>query len=749
MIFKRIKSPLFRYLLIIAVLVIGITAVFVLSIYFGAWGDLPDKKSLAEIQHPRTSEVYTADSVLIGKYYLNDRQPILYKNIPKHLINALIAIEDERFYDHSGVDYKSLVRVAIKTILLQNEASGGGSTLSQQLVKNLYPRTRSGTFFLAIDKIKEMIIASRLETIYSKEEVLEQYLNTVSFGDNTFGIESASIKFFGKGAKKLHTEESAVLVGMLKATYTYNPRVYPKKSLQRRNLVLNALAENDFIKTEERDSLMALPLTLNYTDYDHNSGLAPYFREEVRKRVVSWCKKQNDQGNTYNIYTSGLKIYTTLDYKMQVLAEEAMKTHMKDLQRRFEKSYGNSAPWLTNKALILKVVKNSTAYKNLIRQGLNEQQALDTLKRKKVMTLASWDGEKELEMSSVDSVSHYMKFLNTGSISIDPGTGAVKTWIGGVNYKVFKYDHISQSRRQVGSTFKPIVYTAALENEIAPCTYFSAEEVEYKNLEGWSPSNSGNKDEVFMNYSMKQALSNSVNTVAVKVLEKTGIENVLDQAKKMGITADLPNLPSLALGAGEIGIEEMAGAYASYVNKGRAAKPFLIRGITNYNDSILETFTPTISSVQSFSEENRQIMLEFMKATINEGTGARIRNTYGLENDIAGKTGTTQNNKDAWFVAITPKIVHVTWVGLDNHEIGFKNTSLGQGASAALPIFALWMQKLNKETTYNYITGARFKVPDAVVVSMLDCEPVKRDGFFKRLFKNPKKKKTKNFKEKN
>ena len=749
MIFKRIKSPLFRYSLIIAALVIAITAVFVLSIYFGFWGELPDKKSLAEIKHPRASEVYTADSILIGKYYLNDRQPILYENIPKHLINALIAIEDERFYDHSGVDYKSLLRVAFKTILLQNKTSGGGSTLSQQLVKNLYPRTKNGRFFLAIDKIKEMIIASRLETIYSKEEVLEQYLNTVSFGDNTFGIESASIKFFGKGANKLRIEEAAVLVGMLKATYTYNPRVFPKISLQRRNLVLNALEENDFIKTGEKDSLMALPLNLNYTDYDHNSGLAQYFREEVRKRVVSWCTEQNDLGNSYNIYTSGLKIYTTLDYKMQVLAEESMKTHMEVLQRRFEKSYGSSAPWLTNKRLILKVVKKSTAYKNLIKQGFNEQQALDTLRKKKVMNLTSWDGEKEVEMSSVDSIIHYMKFLNTGSIAIDPSTGAAKTWIGGVDFKVFKYDHISQSRRQVGSTFKPIVYTAALENGITPCTYFSAEEVEYKNLEGWSPSNSGKKDEIFMNYSMKQALSNSINTVAVKVLEKTGIENVIDQAEKMGITANLPNLPSLALGAGEIGVPEMAGAYASYVNEGRAVKPFLIHHITNSKDSILETFTPTISSVPSYSEENRQIMLEIMKATINEGTGARIRNVYGLKNDIAGKTGTTQNNKDAWFIAITPKIIHVTWVGLDNHEIGFKNTSLGQGASAALPIFALWMQKLNRESTYNTITRARFMEPDAAVVSMLDCEPVKRDGFFKRLFKNPKKKKTKNFKEKN
>ncbi len=746
MIFKRLKPALLRYTLIVIALLITIAAIFVLSIYFGAWGKLPDKKSLAEFQQPRASEIYTADSVLIGKYYLNDRQPILYKNIPKHLINALIAIEDERFYDHSGVDYKSLFRVAVKTVLLQNKASGGGSTISQQLAKNLYPRSRTGKFYLTIDKIKEMIVASRLEEIYSKEEVLMHYLNTVSFGDNTFGIESASLKFFNKHTNKLKIEEAAVLIGMLKATYTYNPRVFPKNSIQRRNLVLNSMSEEGFIKAVENDSLKTLPLTINYRDYDHNHGLAPYFREEVRKQVLNWCDKQNEQGNSYNIYTSGLKIYTTLDYKMQVLAEEAMKIHMKALQKSFEKSYGKSAPWLTNKKLILKTVKRSLAYKNLIRQGLNEQQAWDTLKQKKLMTLSSWEGEKEVEKSSVDSIKHYMKFLNTGSISIDPNTGDVKTWIGGIDYKVFKYDHISQSRRQVGSTFKPIVYTAALENGIEPCTYFSAEEVAYKNLEGWSPSNSGNKEETYMNYSMKQALSNSVNTVAVKVLERTGIQNVLYQAKKMGITEDLPELPSLALGTGEIGIEELTGAYASYVNHGKSVVPILMSRITNYKDSILDTFTPTISKVQAFSEENRQIMLEFMKATINEGTGSRIRNTYGLKNDIAGKTGTTQNNKDAWFVALTPKLVHVTWVGLDNHEIGFKSTSLGQGASAALPIFAIWMQKLNRDTSYNYITRERFKKPDAEILSMLDCEPVKRDGFFKRLFKNPKKKKTKKFK---
>ncbi len=719
---------------------------FVLSIYFGAWGKLPNKKELSNFKYQRASEVYTADSVLIGKYYLFDRQPITYEDLPQHLLDALVAIEDERFFQHRGVDYRSLFRVALKTILMQDKSSGGGSTLTQQLAKNMYPRNNGGKSKLVVDKIKEMIIASRLEAIYSKEEVLTLYLNTVSFGDNTFGIESTSLKFFNKRAKQLTIEEAATLVGMLKATYGYNPRIFPEHSLKRRNLVLQSMFNNKYLTTRQKDSLSKTPLKLNYKKYDYNDGLAPYFREEVRKQLVKWCGMQNENGGAYNIYSSGLKIYTTLDYEMQVLAEEAMSTHMKSLQRSFEKSYGKSAPWLTNKKLIQKVVRKSMPYKKLKGLGLSHLQIMDSLEQKRTMGLTSWYGEKTVEASTVDSITHYMKFLNTGSLSIDPKNGAVKTWIGGINFKYFKYDHISQSRRQVGSTFKPILYTAALERGIDPCTYFPAQEVAYNNMEDWSPSNSNDTDETYLNYSMKEALSKSVNTVAVKVLEKTGIPNVIHQARKMGISSNLPSLPSLALGTGEIKINELAGAYASYVNQGKAVKPYLIRRITTNNDSILEVFKPQISDKSAFSKENGMLMLEMMKATVNNGTAARIRSKYKLRNDIAGKTGTTQNNKDAWFVGITPNLVHVTWVGLNNYEIGFKSTSLGQGANAALPLFALWMQKLNRNSAFDHITKARFENPNALILEMLDCEPVKKDGFIKRLFKNPKKKKSKKFK---
>jgi penicillin-binding protein 1A len=728
--FKKIKNPFLRYG-IISLLVLGsIIFLLIMGIYMGAWGKLPSKQELSNFEYQRASEVFSADSVLIGKYFLFDRQPIPYGAVPKNLIQALVAIEDERFYDHSGIDYKSLVRVAFKTILMQDQSAGGGSTISQQLAKNLYPREKSGKFNLAVSKFKEMIIASRLETMYSKEEILMLYLNTVSFGDNTFGIESASLKFFNKSARELKLQESATLVGMLKATYGYNPRVFPKNSLNRRNLVIQSMYSNDFIPQNAADSLKALPLQLNYREYDYNEGIAPYFREEVRKQMLSWAKVQREKGLDYNIYTSGLKIYTTLDSKMQLLAEEAMGQHMKALQNSFEKSYGKRAPWIRDRKLIEKVIQNSEPYKKWKSAGLNEKAIMDSMHLKRDMRLSDWSQDEMRPASTVDSLLHYLKFLNTGSLSLDPKTGAVKTWLGGINFKYFKYDHISQSKRQVGSAFKPIVYTAALENGISPCTYFSAQEVAYENMEGWSPSNSGNKDEAYLNYSMEEALSNSVNTVAVKVLEKTGIPKVIKQAQKMGIVTPLPSLPSLALGTAEIKINELAGAYASFLNNGKSVTPFLIEKITNKKDSILETFKPVVAEKRAFSEETGQVMLEMMKATVNSGTAARIRSTYGIKNDIAGKTGTTQNNKDAWFVALTPKLLNITWVGLDHHEIGFSSTSLGQGANAALPIFALWLQKLNADKSFDYITKAKFPSPSSAVMNQLDCDPVKRDGFF-------------------
>jgi penicillin-binding protein 1A len=395
--------------------------------------------------------------------------------------------------------------------------------------------------------------------------------------------------------------------------------------------------------------------------------------------------------------------------------------------------------------LILDAVKRTKSYKKLSKEGLSDNEILAELdKNPRERELFNYGKEELVKGTTLDSIKHYLKFLNTGFLALEPSTGAVKAWVGGVDFESFKYDHISQSKRQVGSTFKPLVYTTALEQGVEPCTYFSAQEVEYKNLKGWSPSNSGSKDEAYLNYSMEQALSNSVNTVTVKVLEKAGIGNVVEMAKNMGIDEKLPNEASIALGTGEIKLLELARAYTSYVNKGKHRNPIIIKSISNEKDSVLAKFTSDLSEKAAFSEQTGQIMLEMMKSTINSGTASRLRSTYGLKNDMAGKTGTTQNNKDAWFVALTPNVVHISWVGLDQHEIGFSNTSIGQGANAALPLFGLWMKELTNQKEFNGFTNQSFPKPLASVQEALDCDPVKRDGFFKRLFKNPNKKKTKN-----
>ncbi|TKD55689.1 transglycosylase domain-containing protein [Flavobacterium sp. ASW18X] len=733
------KKKLLKTVAIFLATALLIPLLFVFAVYIGVFGKLPTKQELATIEHQQASEVYSADGFLIGKFYLNDRQPIPLERMPQNLLQALISIEDERFHDHNGIDLKSMFRVAFKSILLGDKSAGGGSTLTQQLAKNLYPRKERTSKNLAVNKIKEMLIAKRLEANYDKDKVLELYLNTVSFGDNTFGIEAAARKFFDKPTDSLLIEESAVLVGMLKATYGYNPRLFPERSLERRNLVLYNMQRNSFIAEEEKDSLQQLPLVLKYRDYDHNNGIAPYFREAVRKEVLAWAHDKD-----VNIYTSGLKIQTTLHYGMQQLAEEAMIEHMKKLQKQFEDGYGLRAPWLSKKS-IMKAAKKLSKYKHWQQVGLSEKQIQDSLSIKRKMTFPTYNGEEEVMASSLDSLQHFMKFLNVGSIGIHPKSGAVNTWIGGVNFSYFKYDHVNQSKRQVGSTFKPIVYLTALENGISPCDYFSAREVEYQNLKGWSPSNSGNKDEAYLNYSLEEALSQSVNTVTVKVLEKTGLEKVLAQATEMGIQTDLPKEPSIALGTGEIPMTEMASVYSSFINHGRPIRPYIIQQISSNQDSVLYKHQQEKQVTSAFSEDNRKIMLHMMQSVVNNGTASRLRSTYGLKNAIAGKTGTTQNNKDAWFAALTPNYVNITWVGLDNHEIGFSNTAIGQGANAALPIFAKLYQKMNAESQFDSITKATFSPLTPEQQAKLACDPIKKDGFLKRLFTNPKKKKKKKF----
>ena len=745
----RIKRhPKLKWALILVLSLIALFFLFFGSIYFGLWGKIPTSKELTELKQNKATQVLASNGELIGKFYIYDRQPIDFSQFPQHLIEALIATEDARFYEHDGIDNRSLLRVFFKSILLQDESAGGGSTITLQLAKNIYGRRDFGMFGIVINKMQEAVIAKRLEDIYSKDEIIELYFNTVPFSDNTYGIESASLKFFDKHTSELSLEEAAVLVGMLKASHYYNPRIFPERSRLRRDVVLMQMARYDYLSMAEAEEAKLEPLVLDYKSYSHDKGIAPYFREQVRKDVSDVLDTlKNKDGKKYNIYRDGLIVHTTLNYEMQQLAEEAMMEHMAELQQEHEKSYGNYAPWIRNKKILDDAIKRSGRYQSLQKEGLSEAEIMKKLEQTHPTELFTYEGMETKNVSPIDSISHYLKFLNSGLLAVNPENGGVQAWVGGVDFRFFKYDHVAQSKRQVGSTFKPFVYTAALESGIDPCSYFSVREVTYD--DGWTPSNSSSEgDDPNMNYNLKTALSRSMNTIAVKVLMETGIGNVIDQARKMGIESDLPKVPSIALGTASLSLSELTSAYTSFVNNGHYSRPYYITRIEDGNGNLLAQFEPEVSERRAFSEDTRKIMLNMLQATVNEGTATRLRYKYGLQNDIAGKTGTTQDNKDGWFVGITPELVCVTWVGADDHRIGFRNTGIGQGANSALPIFAKLMQKMNSNSEFSNITNARFQPLSPELAEMMECPPQERDNFFERLFSGGNKNQRKDDKEK-
>lgn len=734
MMFKNLRlTPLKKWVLGSLLGIFLIFGLFYLSIYWGWWGKIPDTAELRDLKQNEATEVFSSEGKLIGKYYIFDRQPVLYEELPQHLIDALIATEDVRFYDHSGIDNRSLLRVFVKTILMGDESAGGGSTITLQLAKNLFGRNDYGYLSIVVNKLRESIIARRLEEIYSKEEIIGLYFNTVPFSDNTYGIESAARKFFSTTTKDLDLLQSATLVGTLKASHYYNPRLFPQRSLERRNVVLHQMNKYGYLPSEAYVAARVKPIELQYQFFNNNGGVAPYFRSQLKKEVARILDTlKNEDGEPYNIYRDGLQVHTTIDYEMQILAEEAMEEHMAALQKQFEKAYGSNPPW-KRKDLLQEALEESEQYRSLAAAGWDKEKILDSLHRKTDMEFFDWGKKKLTEASIADSLQHYMKFLNMGMVNMDPGTGAVKSWVGGINHKYFKYDHVMQSRRQIGSTFKPVVYAAAVEAGIDPCTYYSVREVTYGG--GWTPKNSGNDDEdPYMNYPMPTALAKSINTIAVKVLYDVGLQNVIEQAKKMMFPEDLPKYPSIALGTAQMSAADLAGSYASFANRGKAAKPYYLTRIEDKYGNVIAEFKPQVAKSPAFSSTTGQVMIEMMKESVNNGTAARLRFKYQLPNDIAGKTGTTQDNKDGWFVGITPKLISVTWAGTDDPRIGFPSTYIGQGANSALPAFALLMQKMNADPQFKDITQAKFPTPSSTVQMMLNCEPERRDNFLDRLF---------------
>lgn len=715
--------------------------VFYLAIFLGLFGKIPSKKALKSLQNNTASEIYTADSVLIGRYFIQDRTNVKYENISPFVIKALVATEDARFYEHDGVDIRGLFRVFFKTMLLQDESSGGGSTISQQLTKNLFPREPHRFLSTPINKVKEMIMAVRLESVYSKEEILELYLNTVPMGGNIFGIERASRMFFNKPAEDLKIEEAAVLIGMLKANTTYNPARYPQRSFDRRNVVLSLMAKNGYITSQKADSTKKKPLVLNYNKKRTGRELAPYLKEYLRKELIKWCEDHKDEnGDPYDLYTDGFIIYTTIDSRVQLAAEHAVRNQMAKLQSIFNQHWRGRNPWGVSTSVITTAMRKSRRYEILKDAGKTESDIFEQFNKKRPMSLFAWGGNRNVTMSPMDSIKYYQKILNTGLIAIEPGSGLVKAWVGGINHQVFKYDHVI-SRRQVGSTFKPILYTAAIEKGIDPCTYFENRRVSYPAFENWSPQNSNGL--YTGRYSLRGALAHSINTVSAQLIMQTGIQKTIALAHRMGISSEIPVVPSIALGTASISLMELATAYTVFVNKGKLLEPIYIRSIRDSDSKIIFEYEQR-EGKQVISAENATIMLELMKGVIEEGSASRLRTEFGLQMDIAGKTGTTQNQADGWFMGITPNLITGVWVGAENPLVSFRSLKLGQGANTALPVWGRFMRQLADNPYFIKFRNSKFRPVSAELLSRLNCpsfiedEPVapsKKESFIKRIFK--------------
>lgn len=712
-------SKYIRIFWILALLPFVMVVLLVWATERGMFGDLPTFEDLENPNSALASEIYSGDGILLGKYYFQNRTNIHYHDLSPNLVNALKATEDIRFDQHSGIDIRGLMRVLFKTVILQQSGSGGGSTITQQLAKNLFPRERISGAKLFIRKIQEWIIAVKLERNYTKEEIIAMYFNTVEFGSNTFGIKSAAQTFFNKTPDKLNVEEAAVLVGLLKAPTYYSPVRNPENSTSRRNVVLNQMLKYEMLNRVQYDSLKALPLKLNYQAEDHNAGLATYFREYLRLYLNKWCNENpRNDGTKYNIYRDGLRIYTTIDSRMQKYAEEAVREHLTDLQKTFFDHWKGRVAWAKNPEIITDGVKRTTRYREMKADGIDHDSIMKVFETPVRMSVFSWKGDIDTVMSPLDSMKYYKMFLRTGLMAMEPVTGHVKAWVGGNEYRHFKYDHVREGKRQVGSTFKPFVYTLAMQEGYSPCYKVPNVRVSIPLEDGtvWSPVNSDGKYGGML--SLKEALAESINSVTAFLMKQFGPQAVVEIAKKMGITSRLDPYYSIGLGTMDISVYEMTGAYATYANKGVWTEPIFVTRIEDKNGVVLQDFVPR--KVEALNEETAYVTLSLLKGVVEYGTGMRLRFRYGLTNPIAGKTGTTQNQSDGWFVGITPDLTAGVWVGCEDRAVHFRTTNLGQGANTALPIWGLFMKKVYADPSIGLST-ADFEKPENKLSIELDC----------------------------
>lgn len=757
---EEFRKPI-KILWVIYFSVIGLITVIFLAVSLGWLGFMPTFEELENPKSNLATEIYSADQVMIGKYFYENRSNVHFEDLSPNLVNALIATEDVRFADHSGVDARSVFRVIMRTIIGGDESSGGGSTITQQLAKNLFPRKdKMSTWGLFSTKLREWVTAIKLERNYTKEEILAMYLNTVDFGSNSYGIKSAARTFFNKTPDSLNIQESALLVGILKAPTKYSPTRNPENARNRRNVVLEQMEHYNFITEEQLDSLKALPLDMSrFRVQDHTAGIATYFREYLRMMLTAeepkeadyddkaryrsdldewennpaygWCSKNlKADGTKYNLYKDGLRIYTTINSKMQRYAEEAVTEHLsKELQNDFYKHWKGvkKAPYdytLSEEKIDEMIVagfKRSERYHNLKKEKVPDAVIEKIMHTPVPMKVFSWKGEIDTVMSPYDSVKYHKWFLLAGLMSMEPQTGYVRAYVGGIDYKYFMYDHVKIARRQVGSTFKPFVYAIAMqEGEYTPCSKVPNVPVTFDLPYGqkWEPANSSDYKEGEM-VTLKEALANSINWISAFLIKRYSPGPVVKLAKKMGIKSDIPEVYAICLGTPDISLYEMVGAFSTYANKGVYTEPIFITRIEDKHGNVLAKFVPRRN--EAMSEETAYIMLSLMEGVVESGTGSRLRGKYRMTAQIAGKTGTTDNNSDGWFMGVVPNLTTGIWVGCEDRSVHFRSTALGQGANMSLPIWALYMQKVYADPTLKVSQKDRFDVPQGGLSIELDC----------------------------
>jgi len=713
----------------------------------GKFGEMPDFRQLENPKTNFASEIISSDNEVLGKYYFNDnRTPIKYEDINTKTVEALIATEDERFYSHPGIDLKATLRA----IVFLN-TRGGASTISQQLARQLFVGVRSRNIIQAVgQKIKEWVIAVELEKQYTKEEIITMYLNIYDFGYYGDGIKSASNIYFSKEPIDLKIEESAMLIGMLQNSSLYDPLRRPEITKNRRDLVLMQMAKNKYISENQKDSLQKIPLELNYTPQSHRQGLATYFRSYLRGFMKDWTDNNlKADGSKYNLYSDGLKIYTTINSKMQKYAEESVTEHMKNLQKEFfiQNDTLSTAPFRDldedeEESIMKRTMRRSERWRKARLSGKSSDEIEEIFNVPTEMSIFSWEGDIDTVMAPIDSIRYYKHFLQAGMMSMNPKNGHVMAWVGGINYRNFQYDHVMQSKRQIGSTFKPFLYATAIDQlKLSPCDMLPdaihcIEPYKYGNPDPWCPTNSSDKYGGMR--TLSNALANSKNTISAQLIDRVGPRPVADLARNLGVSSNIPNVPAIALGTPDLSVYEMVGAYGAFANKGIYVKPIMVTKIEDRNGKIVFQSTPETKDV--LSEESSYVTLKLLEGVTKFGSGARLRHNipedernyvyknvvtgypYKFDNAIAGKTGTTQNQSDGWFIGMVPNLVTGVWVGGEDRSIHFEEIAFGQGATMSLPIWGLFMKKCYEDEELG-VSKEDFEEPENLTIE-LDCSKI-------------------------